>query len=217
VVGRGYDLNGIRAYWSRHAREFDEIYERGSLVDRVFRRAIRQRHTMAIEVLEEYDRPTVCDVGCGTGRQMIAAVKAGASRAVGIELSRAMINMGVDAVHLAGTDEKTEFIEGDALDLEIDGTFDVVWALGVFDYIRDPLPLVKKMAGMSRGHVVASFRRVWALRNPVRKIAYSLRGCPIYTFSKGRVRRLFQDAGLEMVEVRRLGASGYLATGVKTA
>ena len=53
--------------------------------------------------------------GCGDGRQLIAAVKAGAKKAVGIELDPKKAAEATDNVKRAGLSDKITIIEGDAL------------------------------------------------------------------------------------------------------
>lgn len=84
------------------------------------------------------------DLGCGNGwygRQMLAQ---GARRAVGVDLTPAMITAGRHASSALG-DEMT-FIQGDILDLQLDGQFDLAIASWVFCHAasRDEL------AGMYR-------------------------------------------------------------------
>lgn len=211
------DVEKVRRFWSGFAEQFDGVYHCRSLVDRLFRQAVPMRQACALEILEEYGEPTVLDVGCGSGRQMIAAMESGAAGALGIDLSPAMVRMGEEASREAGLSDRVEFRTGDVMELPVSGTWDVVWALGVFDYIREPYPLVSRMVELSHGHVAASFRRMWAARNPVRKLTYALRGCPIYFQTRGRVEDLFRDAGLVDVTVKRLGPSGYFAQGRKAS
>lgn len=214
---REHDVSRVAGFWTDNAQRFDEVYRRRSLVDRLFRQAIPMRQEMALEALDGFTDPTVCDIGCGSGRQLIAALEAGASRAVGIDLSPTMVRMAKDSARERGLAERLEFHVGDAHTVRIDETFDAVWALGVFDYVREPLPLLVKMAELSRGRVVASFRRMWALRNPLRKITYAWRGCPIYFQTRSRILELFREAGLTVLDVSRLGPSGYLAVGEKAS
>jgi len=209
------DVEKVRRFWSGYAEQFDGVYHRRSLVDRLFRQAVPMRQAFALEILDGYSEPTVLDVGCGSGRQMTAAVEAGAACALGIDLSPAMISLGENAAREAGLSDRVEFRIGDIMDLPVTATWDVVWALGVFDYIRDPFPLVQRMTELSRGHVAASFRRVWAARNPLRKLTYALRGCPIYFQTRGQVEGWFREAGLVDITVSRLGPSGYFASGRK--
>jgi hypothetical protein len=113
-----------------------------------------------------------------------------------------------------GLEDRLSIHVGDALRWETDERFDLVWALGVFDYVDEPGPLLRKMAAVSKGTVLVTFRRLWALRSPLRKVAYQLSGEPIYLYTRRRVRHELEAAGLRHVIVERLHGTCYLARGV---
>ena len=58
----------------------------------------------------------VFEPGCGDGRIVVAAVKAGAKKGVGIDLDRKRVVESKDTVKAAGVVDKVEIREGDALD-----------------------------------------------------------------------------------------------------
>jgi len=69
--------------------------------------------------------------------------------------------------------------------------------IGLFDYVAEPLPFLRKMCQVTRRKVVATFPLKWTWRAPVRKVRLALRGCPVYFFTKPQVERLMADAGFE--------------------
>ena len=58
----------------------------------------------------------VFEPGCGDGRMIVAAVKAGAKKGVGIDLDKKLVAESKETVKKAGLVEKIEIREGDALD-----------------------------------------------------------------------------------------------------
>ena len=86
-----------------------------------------------------------------------------------------------------------------------DREFDVTLAIGLFDYVADCVPFLKKMQRLSRRKVVATFPRKWTWRAPVRKVRLALRGCPVYFFTRPQVERLMSDVPLRA----RLAQAGY--------
>lgn len=201
------------AHWSRRAEEWDRLYDDTVWLNRIIRRPLRLRHEAVLNAVRSLDGPSVCDVGCGTGRQLAAAIGEGASRGVGIDLSAEMARLAATRWERLGIRDRLTIQVGDALHWEPDQTFDVVWALGVFDYVADPVPLLHKMASLSRGVILATFRRIWAFRSPLRKLAYHLRGQPIYLYTRSQVRHACETAGLKDVSVERLDGTCYLARG----
>lgn len=73
----------------------------------------------------------ILDVGCGTGRHLVAAARRGAT-GVGVDVSPGLVAAARDAVRAAGLDERVEVRTGDARDLGalgLGGPFDVAWSL----------------------------------------------------------------------------------------
>jgi uncharacterized protein (TIGR03000 family) len=78
----------------------------------------------------------VYDLGCGDGRMVIAAVKAGAKRGVGIDIDPAKVKDSKEAVARAGVGDKVEIREGDVLKVK-----DISDASLILLYMSDDLNL----------------------------------------------------------------------------
>jgi hypothetical protein len=83
--------------------------------------------------------------------------------------------------------------------------FDVCIGIGLFDYIREPLPVLAKMRSVITDRAVISLPLQWTWRAPVRKMRLSLRGCDVFFYSLERVTELLQQAGFRRHEVERVG------------
>lgn len=68
----------------------------------------------------------VFEPGCGDGRIIVACVKAGAKRAVGIDLDEERVKESKDAVKAAGLGDKIDIRKGDALEVKDYGDASVV-------------------------------------------------------------------------------------------
>lgn len=190
-------------YWNARAPKFDAHYARPTLFDRVVRRGMAMRARGALRAVRRGD--AVLDLGCGAGRQVVTAVQErGAALAVGVDGAPAMLQRGRSLATTAGVADRVELREADFHRYEDPRRFDVVWALGVFDYETRPDALLARMAGWSRREVVASFRRGGTLRAPLRRLAYRRRGCPIFFHGREEVRALFARAGLAGVRIEKL-------------
>jgi 2-polyprenyl-3-methyl-5-hydroxy-6-metoxy-1,4-benzoquinol methylase len=190
----------MERYFQQRARQFDALYSEERtwqyFWNHLFRRPLYERVHLAVDAFEGLKDFTVLDVGCGSGRNSVVFAKSGARRVVGIDLSESMIELARDCARRHGVADKSEFICGDALAHHFTEKFDVAVALGVFDYVRDPRELLRRMAGLANEEVIASFPGWSALRAPLRKARYWLRDCPVYFSTEKRLHQICRDAGL---------------------
>jgi hypothetical protein len=108
-----------------------------------------------------------------------------------------------------------EFLCADALTHPFSKRFDVVVALGVFDYLRDPHSLLCRMIELAEGKVIASFPGWSPVRAPLRKARYWLRDCPVYFSTLKRLHQVCQDSGLQRYELVPCGGrAGWLVIGL---
>lgn len=156
----------------------------------------------------EYDAPRVLDVGGGSARIGEPFLEQGASTYVDVDLSDSMLELAQARLERFG--DKVTLIQGDFLAVEIPGSFDVVLALGYFDYIEDAPAHVRRISGLLApgGSVVSSFPRWTWTKGPVRKIRYEvINNCPIFDYTRDGLTELF--AGYSAIDVRP-GKSGFL-------
>ena len=114
--------------------------------------------------------------------------------------------------------DRTELVQDDFVNADISGAFDVVLALGLFDYLPDPKPFVEQMYTLSAdgGSTVGSFPRWHWLKGPVRKVRYEvINNCPIFDYTPEGVRSLFAGAGFSRIEVHAPGNAGFLVRAVR--
>ncbi len=208
----------IELYFQQRARQFDALYAEERdwryYFNRLFRRALYQRVRLTVEAFRGLDDFTLLDVGCGSGRNSLVFLKCGARRVVGIDFSENMIRMAQDYCREQGVAGNCEFIRADVLAHPFRERFDVVVALGVFDYIRDPHDLLLRMRELATRRVVASFPGLSMVRAPLRKLRYWIRNCPVYFSSRKRLQRICRKIGLEHFElVPVAGRAGWLLIG----
>ncbi len=132
----------------------------------------------------------------------------GASRYVDVDLSDTMLNLARERLGRFG--DKAMLIQGDFLAAAVPGSFELVLALGYFDYIEDAVPHVQRMAELSApgGSVVASFPRWTRTKGPIRKLRYEvINNCPIFDYTRDGILQLL--AAFSNIEIRP-GRSGFL-------
>ncbi len=168
-----------------------------------------RRRELAEEVVREYGSPRVLDVGCGSGRVAEYLLDAGASALVGVDLAPEMLELARERLTRFG--DRVELVLGDVLTAPLPGPFDVVVAVGLFDYVAEPAAYVHRVGELCSGSAVASFPRWHWLKGPVRRVRYEvLSDCPIFDYTESQLRSLFTEAGFRRLDIRSPAKSGFL-------
>jgi SAM-dependent methyltransferase len=198
----------VRDHFREKASSFDALYDEERAVQRAFRPGLLRRREFAIDVVREYSEPRVLDVGGGSGRVGELALEAGAGEYVDVDLAQEMLDLAGD--HLARFGDKVKLVQGDFLTTPLEGLFEVVIALGYFDYQEAADRHVRRMREVCSGSAVASFPRWNWLKGPVRKVRYEvINKCPIFNYTQRELRFMFGAAGFERVLIRQTRA-GFL-------
>jgi SAM-dependent methyltransferase len=201
----------VRDRFREKAHAFDDLYEDERPLTRLLRPGLFRRRQLAADTVREYDRPRVLDVGCGSGRIGEFVLEAGASQYVGIDFAEPMIELA--GARLERFADRTTLLLGDFLDEPLEGTFDVILALGLFDYLPDAHRFTRRMFALcpARGCVVASFPAWSLVKGPVRKVRYEWIGdCPIFNYSRRELELMLGASGFARVEIASPGRSGFL-------
>jgi SAM-dependent methyltransferase len=199
----------VREHFRRKAFSFDHLYDEEHALQRLLRPGLFNRRALALEVAREYDAPSVLDVGGGSGRIGELLLAEGAARYVDVDLSDTMLDLARNRLARFG-DGKVELVQGDFLTTPLDGPFDIVLALGYFDYIEDAAAHARRIGELCSGSAVASFPRWTWTKGPIRKLRYEvINNCPIFDYDRDGIRRVFADAGFTKITIRR-GRSGFL-------
>ena len=201
----------VRRRFRERAQAFDDLYEDERLPVRLLRPGLLRRRNLAVATVREYTQPRVLDVGCGSGRIGEFVLQAGAGHYVGVDFSEPMIELA--RARLEPFSERVELLVEDFLNAALEGSFDVILALGLFDYLPEPHSFTRRMFSLcaSGGCVVGSFPTFSLLKGPVRKVRYEWIGdCPIFNYSERDLELMFGASGFWPVEIRSPGRSGYL-------
>jgi SAM-dependent methyltransferase len=133
-------------------------------------------------------------------------LEAGACRYVDIDLSDTMLDLAKQ--RLERFEDKVELVQGDFLTTELAGPFDIVLALGYFDYIGDAAAHVNRITELCSGTAVASFPRWTWTKGPIRKLRYEVKNkVQIFDYTEPQLRELFSDFGKLTLHS---GRSGFL-------
>lgn len=204
----------VRRRFDREARDFDAIYrlERSRWsrwFNKIFRKAIFERYDITFREADDVSGKTVLDVGCGSGVYSVDFARRGAARVVGIDFSENMLRIARHEAERHGVTERCEFIHANFLDATLPREFDVAIAMGVFDYLPEPAPFLRKMASVTRGHLIASFPGHSRIREPARRLRYAVSGRgAVFFYSEDDVRRLAEEAGVRVRQLIPIASSG---------
>ena len=191
----------VQRHFDEDSARFDAIYgdqKSGfeTFIDTRIRGVVVDRLRLT-RVLAPLPGPwSVLDVGCGSGRYGLALVEDGATRAVGIDFAPKMIEIAQREAARSAHPERLEFHVADWMSFSTEERFDVVLAMGYFDYVKDPVPHVARMVETGRVRLLASFPKRWEWRVPVRKTRFALLRSYVRFFSRGEVERIASQAGL---------------------
>jgi SAM-dependent methyltransferase len=208
----------VRTRFEEKAQQFDDLYEDERWVVRTLRPGLFRRRQLAVETVKSYAAPRVLDVGCGSGRIGEFVLDAGASHYVGVDFSAPMIDMS-RARLTSRFGDKVELLVDDFLTAPLSSPFDVVLAVGLFDYLPEPHQFSRRMFDLTApgGCVVGSFPTWSLLKGPVRKVRYEWIGnCPIFNYSRRELELMFGASGFDRVEIASPGRSGYLVRAYRT-
>ena len=203
----------VRTRFEERAHQFDDLYEDERFLVRTLRPGLFRRRQLAVDTVRAYASPRVLDVGCGSGRiGEFVLEDGGAAHYVGVDFSEPMIELARARLNNRFAD-RTELLVEDFLTAPLDGPFEVILAVGLFDYLPEPHRFARKMFELTApgGCVVGSFPTWSLIKGPVRKVRYEWLGnCPIFNYSRRELELMFGASGFDRVEVQSPGRSGYL-------
>lgn len=200
---------GAIDYFHRRIEDFDDIYrddKKGllSFLNKTVRASVRIRFKLAFSILGDLSGKSVLDVGCGSGRYMFKALERNADYVVGIDAAAGALDQARKIARDLNLNDRLEFIEADFIDFSPDRRFDVIFAVGYFDYIFNPIDHLKKMVELSDGVIYASFPKLWSILTITRKIRLMLNRCPVKFYTKRAIRKLLRETGVENYEIKTI-------------
>ena len=198
-----------RRYFEKRAHAFDRLHDKSSVATRVLRSGPARGREFAVSMVARHPAADILDLGCGPGRVAEAIMDAGARAYTGIDLSPRMLTLARARLERFGS---VELLEGDFLEMDVRRTFDVVLALGLFDYLGEPARAASWIRARCSSMLVASFARWEWLKGPIRHLHYELlHRCPIADHTEAEVEALLRGAGFSSVDFPLRGRRGFWA------
>ena len=199
----------IAQYWDTIAPAFDAIYTGkknfvSRSLDRLLRKDMYQRFDWVMGKADELRPATVCDVGCGSGRFVSSLARRGA-QVTGIDFAPQMLTLARQLTESEGVAPRCKFVLTDVLDWKTDETFDMLIAIGFWDYVADPLPRLKVIRKLTNRTFLSAWPRTGTLRMAIRKMRLKAAGCPVYFWDRKQVENYLQQAGFAIESCEILG------------
>jgi 2-polyprenyl-3-methyl-5-hydroxy-6-metoxy-1,4-benzoquinol methylase len=190
---------GAQTYFDHVPKQWDALYSHENrpkyLINRWLRKGLYERYRLTFEHCCDLAGAKILDIGCGSGRYSIECAKRGACRVVGVDFAPSMIDFCQTTALQMNVADKCEFICDDFLPHQFEDAFDVVLALGFFDYIKEPGPMLEKIARFKPRKFMASFPKYTFLWSFQRHIRYNwIRKCPIYDYTTEQLDCLYRQA-----------------------
>ena len=197
-------------YWDSEIQNFDAIYSHkksklANKLDAIFRSDMYERFNYTLKNAMPIQNRNFLDVGCGTGYYSLELARRKAQHVVGIDISENMVNVSRQRAVGENLANMTSFIQTDLLEYEPSAKFDVSIGIGLFDYVKDPLPVLQKMRKTTDDKAIMSFPRLWTWRAPIRKIRLGLKGCKVYYYTSLDIEKLLTKAGFENFDMEKVG------------
>lgn len=185
-------------FWDVRSDLFANYYKKPSLFDKLFRKAVYTRTAVALQVIREYGKCTVLDIGSGPGVNSVTWLKnSEASHLLGIDFAENMNEYARKNTAAEGVGERSTFIAGDFLTYDFKETYDVSIAVGVLDYVKEADVFIKKMDKVSNKAFVVSWP-LDGLRMALRRRRYTT---PVYHYNEADVRRLHEGCSIKDLEI----------------
>ncbi|SFD80349.1 Methyltransferase domain-containing protein [Chitinophaga sp. CF118] len=184
-------------YWDVRSDLFASYYKKPSLFDKLFRQGIYTRTAVALKTIQEYDKPTVLDIGSGPGVNSVTWLKnSNASLLLGIDFAESMNEYARKNAKSEALADRCKFIEGDFMKHKFDQSFDISVAVGVLDYIDDAASFIKKMDAVTNKAFVVSWPKN-GLRMALRRYRYT---CAVFHYTEKSIRDLHANCNIKSID-----------------
>ena len=197
----------VRVHFDDDAERFDAIYrdKKGMVagfIDNYWRGVVQRRLELNVEKLKPFAGKKILDVGCGSGRFCLEFAKEGATKVIGVDFAKLMIDIAEELAKEQNVADICEFRVGAFPEIvdEQEAPFDASTANGFFDYIAEPVPIIEAMRKLTKGTMIMSFPKAVEWRVPLRRVRFWMKGTPLFLYKEKQVKEILKQAGVEKYE-----------------
>lgn len=207
----------VEDFFHGYAQDFDLIYGHeekrnalGRWIDKNTRQTMFLRFEETLRHTSKSNIQSIVDVGCGGGRYVLEFLKQG-KHVIGLDLAEGMLKLAKRKLEESGIKDGTvEWVKSDYMDFKPREQYDAACFMGFFDYISEPLGILKKLKRDVRVEAYGSFPKRNHILTPQRVIRYKMRSCPLYLYSKSDIEKLMQEAGIKKFTIKDFGRDFYV-------
>ena len=104
---------------------------------------------------------------------------------------------------------------GDFLEINFDQKFDAIVLMGFFDYVEDPVRVLKKLLKECNKQIYISIPGTFGIFGLQRRFRYWLKNCPLYLYSYDRLIDILKQANcLEKTDIKMMEKGYYITINV---
>ena len=180
----------VSVFFDGYAHDFSSIYKEDTkkrssfdkLMDKLFRKDIQDRFDRTVNGINKDSISTVLDIGCGPGHFVVKFLEQG-KKVTALDIAPSMLEITKQRVQAIGREDEVEFILEDYTEHKFDQKFDAACVMGFFDYVEDPVKVLKKLLEEIDKEIYISIPGNKGFLAWQRKIRYRMRNCPLYLYS----------------------------------
>jgi len=212
------DAANIKTFFDDYAEDFSSIYKEdekkrsafNKAMDKLYRKDIEIRFDTTIALTEKDSIKSVLDIGCGPGHFVVKFLEQGKD-VTALDIAPSMLDITKKRVELMKINSKFETILADYAEYDFSSKFDAVCAMGFFDYMQDPVKILKKLLTETNKELYLYFPDDKGWLAWQRKLRYKLRNCPLYFYSKEYLEFCLKEADcFHLAEIRETDRGFYV-------
>lgn len=209
----------VSIFFDGYAHDFSSIYKEDTkkrsrfdkLMDKWFRKGIKDRFDLTLNETKKKSITSVLDIGCGPGHFVVKFLEQ-EKKITALDIAPSMIEITKKRVESLDKKDKVTYVLKDYIEYEPIEKFDAACVMGFFDYVEDPVLVLKKLLNDVKKEIYISIPDNKGFLAIQRKIRYKLRKCPLFLYSREYLNDSLKKAGCfeksEIVEIDR----GYFVT-----
>jgi len=208
----------VSVFFDGYAHDFSSIYLEDTkkrsafnkLMDKMYRFDIQDRFDRTLAESSKESIKSVLDVGCGPGHFVIKFLEQN-KKVTALDIAPSMLDITKKRVDKLFPDSDVQYILDDYANYEFSETFDAACVMGFFDYVEDPVKVLKKLLKDINKEIYISIPGNKGLLAFQRKIRYNLRNCPLYLYKETDLTKYLEQAGcIDFTEIQPMERGYYL-------